>query len=197
MQRSLIATVSVGALVFGVYLAVGGNVRQQQDFLADAGYDTPTHVATCPVLIAKDCVNYAQDAGINVHTYERLRFPVIITPDGGYRDVQLPPMPLSIILGRRCVDVIDWSDCTLQLASAAPAVAAKWGNTLPFATGVNRKCVRPNYDAGVMCARALSDGGWFYFGDRNVFPRAEAQNPLDCEQVECTIFAGDDPERDL
>lgn len=194
MKRKLVASVSVGALLFSVYLAVGGNVAEQSAFLADGGY-APNRVATCPVRIAPNCLTAAVDAGIKVRAYERLRFPVSLSADGGLRDVQLPPMRTGAV--HHCVEVLDWADCTLDAAAAYPAVAAMWGDALPFSVvGVTRKCVRPRLPS-LPCPRRLPDGGPFNFGDRNVFPRAEAVNPATCETVECGIVFGDDPEVDL
>lgn len=195
MNRTLVTVASVGALTFAVYLATGGGVQSQTDFLSDAGFSLPTHVATCGVRIDPGCADAGRQAGLQVHTYERLRFPVVVTvlPDGG-RDVQLPPMQQGLV--RACVQVVDWNDCALVLAASAPAVAAKWGQPLPFALS-QRSCVRPNFDAGLSCLRAQSDGGTFSFGDRNVFPRAEAADTATCETVQCAIYAGDDPEVDL
>ena len=196
MRRALITVAAVGALTFSIYLATGGNVAAQVDYLTDAGLSTPTHVATCSVRISDECLAAAADAGVNVHRYERLRFPVTVTTlsDGG-RDVQLPPLAQAV---RQCVEVMDWSACTLVVAGSAPAVAAKWGQALPFTTaGAVRGCVRPKFDAGLLCPRLQSDGGTFSFGDRNVFPRAEAFDTAQCEAVECMVFAGEDPETEL
>ena len=189
------AVTTVGALAFSVYLVAGGTVSEQTDYLADAGYTAATHVATCPVRISAECLAAAVDAGVSVHRYDRLRFPVAVTvlSDGG-RDVQLPPLPQA---ARACVEVMDWGDCALVVAGSAPAVAARWGLPLPFATGPTRRCVRPKFDAGLTCLRLLSDGGSFSFGDRNVYPRTEAVDPAQCEPVECVVYAGEDPETEL
>lgn len=193
MSRSLLTTVLVGATVFSVYLVTGGTVPEQTAYLVDAGYTGATHVATCPVLISPDCVDAGQQAGIPVHRYERLRFPVAIRPlaDGG-RDVQMPPMNTQ--LAGACIQVVDWTDCTLATAASAPAIASLIGQQLPFSlAGAVRKCVRPKFDAGLTCVHL--DGG--STGDRNVFARADAFDPLTCEPVECVVFAGADPEVDL
>ena len=195
MRRVLVTTVAVASLTFTVYLAGGGDVSSQAAFLASLGLGTPTHVATCPVRISDACLAQAADAGVSVHRYERLKFPVVVTvlPDAG-RDVQLPPLPQDV---RTCIEVMDWSDCTLALVSSAPAVAAKWGQALPFGLGVTRRCVRPNRDGGLGCYRDAGTGTPWDFGDRNVFARVEAVDPVTCEPVECVIFAGDDPEKEL
>jgi hypothetical protein len=197
VNRAQITVVTVSALVFAIYVATGGTVAEQTAALVDAGIISPTHVANCHVRLSAECVAAAQDAGYNAHTHERLRFPVsmVALPDGG-RDVTLPPMNLGLV--RRCVEVVDWADCSLVTAASAPAVAALWGQSLPFTpAGATRKCVRPKFDAGLACNRLLSDGGVYGFGDRNVYPRAEAFDPLTCEPVECFIYLGEDPEVDL
>lgn len=197
MNRLQIAAASVGALVFAVFIVVGGNVLQQTTYLADAGY-LPTHVATCQVRLSPECVALATDAGFPLRTYERVRFPVSMTAlaDGG-RDVQLPPLPLTA--ARRCVEVVDWNDCTLVLAASAPAIAALWGQPVPFTTlGTVKRCVRAKFAAGLLCDRLRADGGVFSFGDRNVFQRAEAAAPAMCEPVECgPILLGEEPEVEL
>lgn len=198
MRRVQIALVTVGALAFSVFVVVGGTVAEQVNFLVDAGYTAPTHVAACPVRISDECVAAATDAGLSVHPYERLRFPVAVRvlPDGG-RDVQMPPMDTAT--ARRCLEVMNWADCTLDPPATYPGVAALLGQPLPFqpAGAIQRGCVRPKFDAGLICNRMRSDGGVYSFGDRNVFRRAEAVDPATCEPVECTIFAGDDPETEL
>ena len=101
-------------------------------------------------------------------------------------------------LAQACIEVVDWSDCTLDSPATYPAVAALLGQQLPFSpAGVVKKCVRPNFDAGLACLRLLPDGGSYSWGDRNVFLRSEAAAPATCEPVECRIFAGEDPESDL
>ena len=184
MKRSLVATVAVGALTFAVYVATGGGVQQQTDFLTDAGLSVPTHNAVCPVRLDPD---FAADAGLGV--YQRLRFPVVVTvlPDAG-RDVQLPPMPLQRV--RQALDVVDWGDCTLA-ASTAP-VAALWGNALPFqlVARAQQPWCRANFDAGLPCS--LLDGG--SFGDRNV-SACGLRVAAECERVSSgVIYAGDSPE---
>jgi hypothetical protein len=197
MTRVQIAAVTVGALVFSVFVVVGGTVSQQAAFLADAGYTAPTHVATCPVRVSPECVVAANDAGHQVRTNDRLRFPVAIRvlSDGG-RDVQMPPMNLGIVA--RCIEVTNWADCALDTPATYPVVAALLGQQLPFsAVGVVKKCVRPKFDAGLTCLRRDADGGAYSFGDRNVMQRTDAVDPLQCEPVECSIVYGDDPESDL
>lgn len=197
MNRFQIAAAAVGVTVFAVFVVVGGSVIQQATYLSDAGY-LPTHVATCQVRLSPECVAIANDAGFPLHTYERARFPVSMATlaDGG-RDVQLPP--LSLLAVRRCVEVVDWNDCTMVLAASAPAIAALWGQPVPFTTlGTVKRCVRAKFDAGLVCNRLQSDGGVYSFGDRNVFQRIEAVAPATCEPVECgPVVLGEDPEVEL
>lgn len=197
MIRKLVATVVVGALTFSVWIGVGSPFTVQVNILADAGMSAATHVATCPVRIEPSCRAKALDAGLVVSTYERLRFPVHMrTPGTGRRDVQLPPMKTGLV--RDCVEVLDWNDCALVTAASAPAVAAKWGEELPFSkAGISRKCVRQKADAGLLCRRKLPDGGPSDFGDRNVFPASDAVDAGACESVECSVVLGDNPETDL
>jgi len=196
LKRSLNATALVGATTFTVVLVTGTptpTVPEQTAFLLDAGYTGATHVATCPVRFDPSCVAVANDAGIPVHAYERLRFPVAIInlADGG-RDVQLPPMNLGIV--QECFRVVDWSDCALATAASAPAIAGLIGQQLPFSlAGAVRKCVRPKFDAGLTCLHL--DGG--STGDRNVFARTDATDPNNCESVECAVYLGSDPETEL
>lgn len=185
MNRKLITTVLVSGLTFSVYLATGGTVQEQVDFLADAGIAAANRDATCPVRLDPD---FAADAGLSI--YQRLKFPVRVAtlPDGG-RDVQLPPMPLGKV--RDAIDVVSWDDCTL-VASTAP-VAALWGNRLPFqlVPAASKPWCRAKFDAGLDCL--LLDGGTF--GDRNVSACSTRANPATCERVSSgVIYAGDDPE---
>lgn len=193
MNRTQIALVAVGALTFSVFLLTGGTVAEQKAWMVDAGM-TVTHAATCPVRISDDCVDAGHQLGLNVHRNDRLRFPVNVRvlPDAG-RDVQMPPM--NVGLARACIEVVDWTDCTLDSsAGARTSAAALIGQQLPFdLVGVTKKCVRANLDAGLACLQ--TDGG--SFGDRNVYPRAATLDPAQCESVECAVFLGDDPETDL
>ena len=103
--------------------------------------------------------------------------------------------PMNVGLAGKCIEVVNWNDCTLSTVPADVASAsALIGQQLPFdLVGVVRKCVRPNRDAGLICMRQYPDAGLFDFGDFNVFPRAEAENPNDCMSVECSVFSGEDP----
>lgn len=185
MKRALVSVVTVGSLVFSVYVATGGAVQQQANELADAGFAPPNRDATCPVRLDED---FAADAGLKV--YQRLLFPVVVTalPDGG-RDVQMPPMPLQ--KARQSIDVVDWNDCTLA-ASTAP-VRAKWGTAQPFTVvaAASRPWCRQKTDAGLPCLRL--DGGTA--GDRNVGLCSQRANPATCERVSSgVIYLGDDSE---
>ncbi len=196
MNRTQITVVGVGALVFSIFVVTGTLATQTAD-LADAGY-APTHIATCQVRLSSECVQRAADVGVSLRTYERARFPVSMrTLSDGGRDVQMPPLALGAT--RRCVEVVDWADCTLATAASAPAVANLWGTQVPFTiAGTTKKCVRAKLDAGLNCARLQSDGGVYSFGDRNVFLRSEAAAPATCESVECgPIMLGEEPEADL
>lgn len=190
LRKILITTVSVGAVMFSVFAVVGGNVSEQTAFLADGGIASGNRVATCPVQIDPECLGLLR-GGAKFSKHERLRFPVhrSVSADGGVA-IQLPPMRKLA-----CIEVKDWSDCTLDPNATHPAVAALWGNPLPFSkAGVSKKCVRQKADAGLTCLRQTLDGGSRNPGDRNVFPRNEAIQPLTCEPVECTIVLGEDPE---
>jgi hypothetical protein len=194
MKRLLVTVVSVGALTFSVYLAVGGDVSAQKDFLVDAGY-APSHVATCPVRISPECVALAADAGVTVHTYERLSFGVDVNvmADGG-RDVQLPPMAMA---ARECIQP-DWPNCTLALCATRPTVCAKVGQPLPFVLEARSgRCLRKNTDAGFPDC-FTSDGG--DPGDMNVHAAAFFSGT--CEPVEasgpsCAVVAGENPNVEL
>lgn len=183
MKRSLVTVVGVGTLTFAVYVASGGTVQEQTDFLADAGLGTPNRNATCPVRLDAD---FAADAGLKL--YQRFLFPVVLTvlPDAG-RDVQMPPMPRG---ARDAIDVVDWNDCTLA-ASTAP-VAALWGTARPFTTvsAANKPWCRQN-GAGLPCVGL--DGGTM--GDRNVTLCTTRANPATCERVGSgVVYLGDDAE---
>lgn len=198
MRFKLVTTTVVGAFTYLVYLVVGGTVQQQTVWLADAGISAPTHVMTCPVRIDDDCRARIINAGVNVRKYERLSMPVWLRTRAGdaERDVVLPPMRMGQV--RDCIEVVDWTDCTMTTAAAQPAIAALWGNQLPFSiAGVQRRCVRQKADAGLPCQRRRLDGGLFNFGNFNAFPRSEAADPSQCDPCECVTFMGDNAETDL
>lgn len=191
MIRKLITSVVVsGGLAFSVFLAVGGSVQEQTDYLADAGV-TPNRNCTCPVRLDED---FALDAGLGL--YQRVTFPcAVTTPDAGLRDVQLPPMPAG--RARDAIDVVDWNDCTLS-ASTAP-VAAKWGDRQPFV--LVPRAAHPWCRAKLpLLPCLLLDGGSFdtpgQIGGGNIGPCSERLLPLvSCERVSSkTIYAGDDTE---
>lgn len=189
MIRKPITLVLVGALTFSVYLLTGNTVVEQTNEAADAGISPANRDATCPVRLDEE---YAADAGLKV--YQRLLFPVslVVLPDGG-RDVTLPPMPKQ---ARQAIDVVDWNDCTLA-ASTAP-VRALWGTKNPFTSaGVVKPWCRAKLDAGLPCLRTLSDGGTASFGDRNVYPCAQAAAPATCERVSSGVVYLGDSEEDL
>lgn len=184
MIRKLATTVIVGALSFSIYIATGGNVSQQYDFLQDAGFSVSNRDAIVPVRLDED---FAADAGISV--YQRVRIPVILTvlADGG-RDIQFPPMPPQ--MARKAIEVMDWNDATIS-ASTGP-IAALWGNPRPMSSvGVVKPWCRAKFDAGLPCL--ISDGG--SFGDRNVSQCSLRLIPATCQRVSTgVIFAGDDPQ---
>lgn len=159
--------------------------------------DTANRVATCPVRISDEGLRLAREAGLQLKRNERLRFPVQRTmqADGGLR-FDLPPNMDEL---RGLVVVKDWADCDIDPVSSFPGVAARWDAGLPFVFpgASSRKCVRAKADAGLTCLRREIDGGTRSFGDRNVFPRAEAVAPATCDPCECSIYLGEDPEEDL
>lgn len=59
-------------------------------------------------------------------------------------------------------------------------------------------CVRAPLDGGNTCLRAGGelDGGNRFFGTGNVFPAGQAAGS-NCEPVECTVLAGEDPDVSL
>ena len=184
MRRVQVGLALVAGLTFSIFIATGGNVQQQVDFLADAGFTSPNRDATCPVRLDAD---FAADAGLLL--YQRLKFPVVLTvlPDAG-RDVQLPPMPQG---ARAAIDVVDWNDCTLA-ASTGP-VAALWGSSRPFQTvgAASKPWCRAKVDAGLLCVGL--DGG--DMGDRNVGACSLRLDPATCERIGTgVIYSGDDPE---
>ena len=188
MKRALVALVTVGASIFSVYVATSGTVAEQVADMDAEGISPPNRDATCPVRLDAD---FAADAGLGI--YQRAKFPVSrrVMADGGI-DIQMPPMPLQRV--RASIDVVDWNDCALA-ASTGP-VAALWGTQRPFTlSGVVKPWCRAKLDAGLPCLRTLTDGGTASFGDRNVYPCAQAATPATCERVSSgVVYLGDDPE---
>jgi hypothetical protein len=194
VNRNLLAVVAVGALTFSVYLLTGGDVPAQLNWLVDAGASV-THAAECPVRLSDDCLDAGRQAGFTLHKYERLRFPVWVRvqSDGG-RDVQLPPMNTG--LAGACIEVVAWTDCSLDATAPARAsVSALLGQQLPFTpVGAVKQWGRAKFDAGLDCP--LADGG--SYGDRNVMPRAWMLDPDRCELVGSgVVMMGADPEQEL
>jgi hypothetical protein len=194
MKRVLVSVVAVGALSFSVFLIQGGTVQQQLNVLTDAGV-VPNRVATCPVRISPELKADALAAGVTVHTYERLSFPVALTilADGG-RDVQLPPIRADVRVGIEP----DWENCTLVTCAARPAVCAKWGDALPLVLETRSgRCLRKNTEAGFGACFTLDGGDP---GEMNVRPAGNYSGS--CEPVEalgpsCAIIAGESPETEL
>ena len=185
-------------LVLGGLLTTTWTPTVSTEVLADAGIQ-PNFVATCNVRFAPDCLEDVQDAGIPAHRYERISFPVYVQVDvdAGTRDVVAPPnIPQSTWADQRCVQVMDWSTCSMVPCASNPAVCALWGSSMPL-TLVPRECVRQVADAGLPCPRWGGDGGSMDYGDLNVFPRALAVDPAQCESVNCTVYAGDNPATEL
>jgi hypothetical protein len=192
MRRVNLAVATFGAVLLIVYAMQGGTTQEQAAFLVDAGFVRASHVATCPVRLSPECVALGEDSGMQLHAYERMKFPCAITalPDGG-REIQLPP--IGTTSDDVCVEVLDWNDCSI-----VPTDGGVFGEAFPFSVaGVTRKCVRAKLDAGLPCLRAsppLLDGGTAYsFGEGNVFERTQAVDPTTCEPVECVVVSGDDP----
>ena len=185
MKRALTATVTVGALVFSVYVATSGTVAEQVADMEDAGYAPPNRDATCAVRLDPD---FATDAGLGSKVYQRLLFPVVLTvlSDGG-RDVQMPPMPIQRV--RQSIEVVDWNDCTLA-ASTAP-VRARWGTSQPFSVVANGAKPWCRQGPGKPCLGL--DGGTM--GNRNVSLCSLRAAPATCERIGTgVIMLGDSPE---
>lgn len=179
-MRRLLAIVAVSAsVVASVYLAA-------PDYAPSA-----LRVAVCPVRIDDGCRAQLADAGVSVSRYERVRFPVdrALLADGGLEFT----LPAALLRTARCVEVMDWSDCNIVTCASDPTICALWDAGLPLRRAPQRKCLRAKFDAGLLCP--LVDGG--SFGDRNVTLRALRANPAQCEECECVVLAGEDPEKSL
>lgn len=177
-MRRLLTAVTIGATSVLVYLAAStGPVGVQRE-------------ATCPVRVSDECRAIYASQGLTVARYERLKFPVFrrALSDGG---VEID-MPRALARVQDCIEVRDWSDCVLAACpGTAPLVCALWDAGMPVRRAPLRSCVRAKYDAGLLCP--VVSGG----GDRNVYPRARAVNPAQCEAVECGVLAGEDPDEVL
>lgn len=181
-MRRLLAVVLVAGVSWSIYLA------------ADSGPVGTQRIAECPVRLSDEAIAIAQDAGLSVHRYERVRFSVFVSnaTDGGTgKDVDLPQAMARVA---RFVEVFPgWDACTLSACTLQPVICTLWDAGLPLRLAPSRTCVRQRADAGLPCLRLGVDGG-FDFGDMNVFPRAEAVNPATCEQTECAVYGGEEGE---
>lgn len=144
----LVTTLVIGAAGWNIYLPNQGTVLAD---LADAGAATVTHVATCAVEVSPAC-----QARYGVAHYEVVDFGIVRAPalDGGW-DVLLPPLNDAV----GCVQMVDFSICSLATAASKPTQAAKFGAANPFTlNAAARQCARKNTARGFGgCTRA--DGG--------------------------------------
>jgi len=84
------------------------------------------------------------------------------------------------------------------IAAAALATAGVVGLVAnrSSAPTYTRPCVRAPLDGGTDCLRNDGISGPRFFGTGNVFPASQATGS-NCEQVECTVVYGEDPDETL
>jgi len=183
MRRFFLAVVLAGGTTVAIFVGTSN--------------DTANRVATCPVRLTDRGLAVAREAGLDLKRNELIRFGVVrrALSDGGL-SFDIPPEMDGL---RGLVTVKDWRECTIDPAASFPGVTSRWDAGVPFVFpgAASRRCVRAKLSAGLTCLRMRGDGGVYSFGDRNVFPRAEADAPLMCEPCECSATLGEDPEVDL
>jgi hypothetical protein len=74
-----------------------------------------------------------------------------------------------------------------------PTTDAGW--PLYMVSTTTPRCARAPLDGGTACLRDDGSGPRF-FGTGNVFPAAQAAG-ANCDQVECTVLYGDNPDTSL
>lgn len=141
---------------------------QAQGILNDAGTPCTVGFVDCSVRIGAPARAMAADAGFTFG-------PQI------YQRVRL--------IGMRCA--VDGG-----FAYAVPVTDAGW--PIFAVTTTTPLCVRAPLDGGTSCLRKglQPDGGAAFFGTGNVFPSGQAAGS-NCEQVECGVVFGDDPNKTL
>jgi hypothetical protein len=177
-MRKILYSVLAAGTMFAIYLA------------SDSGPVGQAMVAVCPVRIDDECLLRMRDGGLSVNRYERLRFPAFVTFTDAGTEIDIPRMRA---LSARCVEVLDWSDCSLDSCAAHPGICGLWDAGVPVRRALQRKCLRANFSKGLPCPYANGDP----VGDLNVSLRARRSNPAQCEEVECSVLAGENPETDL
>lgn len=146
---SLVTVVGVSGLTYTVYGPNSSTITATH--YLDAGVAQPTHLATCPVRVEPACA-----AAYGTGLYETVRFPVFVTGtpgDANGFDVLLPPRT-SRVAGR-CLEVMDWSRCTLEVVTAPmmAAVMAYWDSDVPLQ-------VMRGSSTHVIPDCREADGGW-------------------------------------
>ena len=179
----VIAIIAVGGVGTTVWQANSDTTLAD---LTDAGVAScPRRLVTCNWRLDADGRNVLADAGVTVGAgYRTLaaRVAVCTQADGG-RDVVFPPVPQRA--GKlAALASPDLGNCTV----AADPGGALW-RTAPSA------CVAAPADGGQLCQRlgASLDGGARWVGASNAMPRAASNGHATCEDVACTVFAGEVP----
>jgi hypothetical protein len=144
--------------------------QQADAVLADAGSSCSSRLVTCDARIGQSARDWLADAGLPAlgpSRYQRIRF-----------------------VGLRCAAIDGGSAFAVPMDD----------NGLPqfmSAAQVTPLCVRAPVDGGTACLRDRGDGdGGKFFGAGNVFPAGQAAG-ANCDQVNCTVVYGDDPDKDL
>lgn len=139
-----------------------------QAILNDAGTPCTVGFVDCSVRVGAPARAMAADAGF-------------IFGPASYQRVRL--------IGMRCA--VDGG-----FAYTVPVTDAGW--PIFAVTTAAPLCVRAPLDGGSACLRAGAavDGGARFFGTGNVFPAAQAAGSH-CDQVECGVVFGDDPNTSL
>jgi len=195
-MRRLLAVVALsGGVIATVYLATSADVTDL----------APNRWATCSVRISEEC----QADYPTLKPYETLRFPVRrnVEADGGITFV-VPRASDKVRGGARdCVEVVAWSDCTLDPANAYPNITTVWSAANPFtrvrsaSSHVIPDCRSPDggWDdnhAPVDCLRRTEDGGTRWAGC-NIIRRSEASGTQCLDSPTGVVFAGERLEESL
>jgi hypothetical protein len=122
-------------------------------------------------------------------------------PDGGVRELVVPGFE-HLTAGNDDALVPEPFRCIDRPCTDLPGFCGSGPKNVGLASAIVTfgapPCVRAPLDGGTDC-RAQGyelDGGARFIGTGNVFPSAVATG-TQCEQVECTVMSGDNPETDL
>ena len=139
---TVVAVTAIGGTVWTIYEPDAGVTAAD---LADAGL-APTHMATCDVRLDDECM-----AQYGLPRYTSLQFPAAVV--GATHEASLPPStPKVSSTLHRCIEVVDWDDCTL--AACDSTCRTRWASANPY------RVIAAAASKWVVPDCSTPDGGW-------------------------------------